>query len=282
MIPVRHIDPDDIALYAMQLLPSDETEEMTQHLQHSAEARRVLGEIYSDLSLFAQTAETHSPPALARERLLQQVAREKKPVPVDPFVQASGAFTPRANVLRIDEEVIKRTPAQKLLPWLGWALAAGMAAMCVNLYLHQIELTKSVIAAEDRASRTQLSAEAATNVMETLKDPLAVHFTLTSSDLKPPPSGRVTYVSSKGALVLTANNLAPLAPYKTYELWLIPMDQRDPIPAGTFRPDDRGFATVVLPDLPRGVTAKTFGVTIEDGGGSQTPTMPIVLKGITS
>ena len=42
MIPVKHIDPDDIALYAMQLLPPDETEEMTLHLQHSAEARRVL------------------------------------------------------------------------------------------------------------------------------------------------------------------------------------------------------------------------------------------------
>jgi len=39
---------------------------------------------------------------------------------------------------------------------------------------------------------------------------------------------------------------------------------------------------VVLPELPKGIVAKTFGVTIEDGEGSQLPTMPIVLKGQAS
>ena len=68
MIPVKHIDPDDLALYAMQLLPPDETEEMSLHLQHSVEARRVLSEIYGDLSIFAHSADMHSPPAAARQR----------------------------------------------------------------------------------------------------------------------------------------------------------------------------------------------------------------------
>jgi anti-sigma-K factor RskA len=95
----------------------------------------------------------------------------------------------------------------------------------------------------------------------------------------PPPQGRVTYVADKGALILLASNLEPLAAYKTYELWLIPADGRDPIPAGTFHPDTRGNASVILPPLPKGIEAKAFGVTIEDDGGSQTPTMPIVLAG---
>jgi anti-sigma-K factor RskA len=73
--------------------------------------------------------------------------------------------------------------------------------------------------------------------------------------------------------------MLPLQPYKTYELWLIPADGRDPIPAGTFKPDDHGNASLMLPELPRGVTAKAFGVTIEDDGGAQTPTMPIILAG---
>jgi hypothetical protein len=39
MIPVKHIDPDDLPLYAMQLLSPEENAEMRLHLQHSTEAR---------------------------------------------------------------------------------------------------------------------------------------------------------------------------------------------------------------------------------------------------
>ena len=279
MIPVKHIDPDDIALYAMQLLPPDETEEMSLHLQHSAEARRVLSEIYSDLSIFAHSAEMHSPPALARQRLMKGVAREKKAVPVDPL---AGSYAPRGTVSLFEEEVAKRSFASKVLPWAGWALAAGMAALSVTMYEQQQGLKTTLAANTAKLEVTQSQAELANTLMQTLKDPSAVHFALTSSDLKPPPQGRVTYVQESGSLVLTASNLNALPPYKTYELWLIPVDSPVPIPAGTFHPDARGFATVVLPQLPKGVSAKAFGVTIEDGDGASTPTMPIVLKGTAS
>jgi anti-sigma-K factor RskA len=51
------------------------------------------------------------------------------------------------------------------------------------------------------------------------------------------------------------------------------------MPAGLFRPDASGSASVVLPTLPQGVEAKAFGVTIEDAQGSATPTLPIVMAG---
>ena len=89
--------------------------------------------------------------------------------------------------------------------------------------------------------------------------------------------GKAIYMPDKGMLTFIATGLDPLQPYKTYELWLIPADGRDPIPAGTFKPDDRGNASVLMPELPKGVAAKAFGVTVEDDGGAQTPTMPIVL-----
>jgi hypothetical protein len=281
MIPVKHIDPDDIALYAMQLLPPDETEEMSLHLQHSAEARRVLSEVYSDLSIFAHSAEMHSPPAMARQRLMKHVAREKKLIPPDPLAGYSGSYAPRANanVTLFEEEVAKRSLAFRILPWAGWALAAGMAALSVSLYLQKADAIKGREEAQVSASQTAVQAEAANTLMQTMKDPTALHFLLSGSDKPVPPQGRVTYLQDKGSLVLTASNLDKLPPYKVYELWLIPMDNPNPIPAGTFHPDPRGFATVVLPDLPKGVSARMFAVTVEDGEGAQVPTMPIVLKG---
>lgn len=285
MIPVKHIDPDDIALYAMQLLPPDETEEMTLHLQHSAEARRVLSEIYSDLSIFAHSAEMHSPPALARQRLMKHVAREKKAVPVDPL--ASGQYAARPGFgastgSLFDEEVEKKSLGAKILPWVGWAIAAGLGALSFTQYQEKTAMQATLATNQAETAKTVASAEAANVLLDTLKDPSAAHFTLTAADTKPVPQGRVTYNSDKGSLLLVASNLEKLPPYKVYELWLIPQDGRDPIPAGTFHPDARGFASVVLPELPKGIAAKTFGVTIEDGEGSQLPTMPIVLKGQTS
>ena len=87
-------------------------------------------------------------------------------------------------------------------------------------------------------------------------------------------------VASKGALIFTASNLEPLQPGKTYELWLIPAAAgASSIPAGTFRPDEHGNASVIMPSLPKGIEAKAFGVTIEDEGGSPVPTLPIILAG---
>ena len=42
-----------------------------------------LAEIQGDLAVYAHTVDMHSPPAQARERLMKQVAREKKAIPMD-------------------------------------------------------------------------------------------------------------------------------------------------------------------------------------------------------
>ena len=279
MIPIKHIDPDDLALYAMQLLSPNETEEMSLHLQHSAEARRVLSELYADLSVFAYSAEMHSPPALARQRLMKHVAREKKAIPIDRF---ADAYAPRATSALLEEAPVKTSAIGKVLPWIGWAVAAGLGLEAVNLYQQKTQLIHTVVMAQEKTTQTQMSAELANAVMETVKDPTAIRVTLSGTDQRPPPTGRINYVQDKGSLLLLASNLEPLQPYKTYELWLIPADGRDAIPAGTFKPDVHGNASLVLPELPKGIAAKAFGVTIEDGDGTQVPTMPIVLKGAVS
>jgi anti-sigma-K factor RskA len=79
--------------------------------------------------------------------------------------------------------------------------------------------------------------------------------------------------------VLLAGNLNPLPPRKIYELWLLPASGKQPIPAGTFKPDAHGAATLVLSQFAGGVAAKGFAVTIENEPGSIVPTMPIILSG---
>lgn len=287
MIPVKPIDPEDLPLYAMQLLSPEEMEELTSQLQHSVEARRVLAEIYGDLAIFAQSAEMHDPPALAKQRLMKHVAKEKKPVPINPLdryiPQPIDTYAPRATTASLlDDEPPSKTLGEKVTPWVGWLLAACLAGFAVMLLQQNGELRSNVATATAKESKSQAEAKLASQLMDTMKDPSAVHATLVGLAVKPQPSGRVTYVVDKGSLVFIASNLAPLQPEKTYELWVIPADGRAPMPAGTFKPDEHGNASVVLPELAAGVPAKAFGVTIELGEGSTVPTAPIILSGFPS
>jgi len=264
----------------------------------SADARRELAEIQGDLAIYAHTVDLHSPPVQVRERLMKQLAREKKAVPIDrPAVAETRApeaairpgtiFTESGAIVPsyVTEEIApKRGIASRVLPWVGWALAAGLAVTTGMLYRERVAMRESMRGAmTTQASRIdQLTADvaAARQVMETMTDSSAMRVTLTKGKTAPVPQGRATYVASKGTLIFLASNLEPLQPGKTYELWLIPAAAGgSPIPAGMFRPDERGNASVIMPTLPKGVEAKAFGVTVENEGGATTPTQPILLTG---
>jgi len=294
MSEARRITSEDLALFAMQLLSKEEAAEVAAYLAQSADARRELAEIQGDLAIYAHTVDLHSPPTQVRERLMKQVAREKKAVPIDrpavaetrgpeAAVRPGSIFTESGALVPsyVTEEIApKRGFAGKVLPWVGWALAAGLAATTGVLYREREAMRGAMTTQASSLDQLTADAAAARQVMDTMTDSSAKRVTLTKGQTAPVPQGRATYVASKGTLIFLASNLEPLQPGKTYELWLIPSAAGgSPIPAGTFRPDERGNASVIMPPLPKGVEAKAFGVTVEDEGGAATPTQPIILAG---
>jgi hypothetical protein len=294
----RRITSEDLALFAMQLLSKEESVEVAAYLAQSSDARRELAEIQGDLAIYAHTVDLHSPPAQVRERLMKQVAREKKAVPIErptvtemrapeAAVRPGTIFTESGAIVPsyvMEEIAPKRGLAGRVLPWVGWALAAGLAVTTGMLYREREAVREAmrgaITAQASRIDQLTADAAAARQVMDTMTDSSAMRVTLTKGKTAPSPQGRATYVASKGSLIFLASNLEPLKPGKTYELWLIPAEAGgSPIPAGTFRPDERGNASVIMPPLPKGVEAKAFGVTVEDEGGAATPTQPIILAG---
>jgi anti-sigma-K factor RskA len=85
-------------------------------------------------------------------------------------------------------------------------------------------------------------------------------------------------VRDRSSLIFLASNMPALPAQKAYELWLIP-PKGAPVPAGVFKPDAHGGATVINPPLPTRVEAKAFAITVEPEQGSLSPTMPIVMMG---
>ena len=273
----RHVSPEELVLYALQFLTGEQAADLTHHFEHCAECLSALALVEGDLAACAFSVEPHSPPALARQRLRTQVARENRIV-AEPALAAFGRnrpiFGPR------EDETPKRSRALTLLGWLGWILFAGLAVAGAKFYQQDAAQSAHLSAQSSELVRLNADSARAHQLLDALADPDAERITLTA---KPPakaqPLGRVTYNRVNGSLIFLADDLDPLQAGKVYELWLVPADGRNPIPAAVFHPDNHGNASVILPGLPTGAPARDFGVTVEDEGGAQAPTLPYVLAG---
>jgi hypothetical protein len=264
-----HISQDDLVLHAMQALSYEEAEPLRRHLTGCAECRGRLSVANGDLALVSLSVARKPVPDGARERFLQKLAT----------TGAAGGVRP-APILPFDHAHPRRSP---LLPWLA---AAALLLLAADFGYQVMRLNGRLRAESDRAARlaaanANLAAENAHahEVLELMTAPHAQRAVLTASSSRPVPMGRAVYLAESGALIFQGSSLTRLPEDKTYELWLIPANGHAPMPAGMFRPDAMGYASVMMPPLPRGVMAKAFGVTIEKAGGADTPTMPIVLSG---
>ena len=260
-----HISQDDLALYAMQALTPEEERIAQAHLDVCAYCRAALMEAMADVSLVGLSVEQQAPPEGARQRLMARIANTP---------QAAEGPMPVA-VMPVREE----RRAGFGLGWLGWAAAVAMLAAAAYLGYSNYGLQQQLAQDRGQIARLAAGADRAEALTEALTSPDAKQVTLTETKGPVKPVGHATYLSKRGVLIFVANNLKPVAANKTYELWLIPANGKAPMPAGLFRPDASGSATVVMPMLPEGVDAKAFGVTIEDAQGSPTPTLPIVMSG---
>ncbi len=243
---------DDLALLALGQLQGDERAMLEKHLEGCAACRRELEQIRGDMALLALSAAGPAPPKRSRERLLKAIAKEPR--------------TPKAAT---------RPLGWTLVPW----LAAALFAVAAIFFFQQSDrLSQRVAELQGESAQQQAQLERAREVVATLTSTDAVRVTLVAAQAPPQPQGKAIYVRNRSSLVFIANNMPALPAQKSYELWLIPTSGA-PIPAGVFKPDAHGSATVIQPPLPAGVEAKAFAITIEPEQGSATPTMPIVMMG---
>ncbi|HEX4067135.1 MAG TPA: anti-sigma factor [Acidobacteriaceae bacterium] len=165
------------------------------------------------------------------------------------------------------------------LNWIGWVLAVLFLAAAAGLAHHVAFLRAQVNSAQGDAAQVRVQLQHANQIVAVLTSPDATHIVLTETRQPVHPVGQVSWLAAQGALVFVAGGLKEIPADRIYELWLIPMTGKAPIPAGLFRPDADHGATVVLPALPADTQAKSFLVTVEPGHGSETPSLPIVMQG---
>jgi len=246
---------EELALHALGSLQGQERLALEGHLQGCGECRHEIEQLRGDAALLAFSVSGPLPPQRARQRLMNAVGREPR-IPL-------------------------ALPSKRAIPWwsvLGWAGAAAMLVAVVFLWKQNGDFARQIARLQSDATAQQEQLVQANEIVNTLTAEDAQRVTLVAAKTPPQPQGKAIYLQRKGSLIFLANNLAPLPPQRAYELWLIPLTG-SPIPAGVFKPDAHGSATVVNPPLPPGMEAKAFAITVEPEAGSAAPTSTPIMLG---
>ena len=257
-----------LALYAMGALDNpQERAELEAHLGTCGECRHELEALRADTALLAMSAIGPKPPDRVREQLLKTIAAEP----------------------RMERRAQKPYVVGRMRPrWLTFAPTAVMLLLAVFSILLWRDLrdAKRDLRAKQRQidqitadlNKTNSELAEAKDVRDILHAPDAWPLTLVSAKTPPQPQMKVIYSKKMGALFVLASNTHQLPENKIYELWLLPADGSAPMPAGWFKPDSQGNGMIMHHLQSAGISAKGFAVTIEDSGGSETPTLPIVME----
>jgi hypothetical protein len=161
--------------------------------------------------------------------------------------------------------------------WLGALAAACMAAIAVWLSIQERRHANEL--AQTRQNLIQVSSE---------RDRLVRAFSFFNQPgtrqvnfggAPRPPRGNIL-VNPRLGVLLIAGNLPPLAPGKTYEMWVIPKGG-DPRPAGLFESTGDGSALHLLPGPVDLSALRAVAVSVEPQAGSQLPTTtPIIVAAL--
>ena len=256
--------------YALGALGDEEKRALEAHLTSCAECAaevRAFGDVARGLD---RTVPQVDPPASLRGRVIARVENMAAKSAVPPAVVSPQSTDRFSGAV-----------------WL--ALAASLIAGVLGFYALSLRNRVQVLQGELADARQR--AAAAEQIVETIQQ-RAENLQRTSDIVGAPDVTTVTLkgqgagsaasglalVSRSRGVVFVAQNLPPLEPGKTYQLWVIPEGQgASPLNAGIFAPDSAGAAAITT---ALNVTNPTIvAVTLEPAGGVPAPTGPAYLSG---
>jgi len=155
-------------------------------------------------------------------------------------------------------------------------LTAANVVLCLGLgwWSWQVQRAAAVVQQRWQAGQRQLALQRQAFTLITAPGTRAV--VLRSDQATSPARGVVLLEPAAPTALLIVQDLPPLPPERTYQVWLVGGErQRDS--GGVFRVDAQGFGLVPL-TAPRPFTAyQRVGITEEPAGGSPGPTSPRVI-----
>ena len=251
---------ESAALYVIDAMTAEERRAFETHLRDCQQCQAEVASLEGVDEALAGAVPQLDPPAALRDRVLASVP-------------------PTAVAQRTDTN-----PAQWLPLAASLAFSLGLGGYAYTLQQRitvlEDELTDARAQAADtlaRADRTQRTLQVTQSHLDVLTAPDSTRVTLAGQAPALAASGRADWSRARG-LAVSLDNLPPLQPGRTYQVWLLTAGM--PVSAGLLTPDAAGRSTGVYPVPPGGVMPTGIALTEEPAGGLPQPTGQPILVGL--
>jgi anti-sigma-K factor RskA len=250
-----HANPDDLDLYALGALDTEEKQRLETHLSTCTACKQQLVAARQHTALLGLSATPSTPRPQVKTTLIERVRAER--------LSSSSQAAP-AKV---------RKKHWGLRFSLGFALATAILAFATfELAKQDLERGRQI-----KQLRAQISQDATAMKWtgQITGAPDSAQVTLLQQPGGPPGQAHVTYNARMG-MGIYSGQIAPVPSGKSYQLWLVPASGA-PVSAGLVEANQENGPVMV--HLAPGLVAKWFAVTLEPQGGMPQPTGPKVLMG---
>jgi len=286
----QYIESGILEEYALGVLPEAERTEVERLAAAHPEIRHELNAIISGLDTYAE-AHAITPPPDMRERVLtgwQQAIRGQQPTPI---MQATSTATTRPETpsMAVASEPVVRPISSAPEPsyqetsrgGFGWMMAASVALLLslggnYVLYNRWQQTQTALFAAQNEQAKFAATQQASEKRLSNQERELAVFrdvqfqsVALAGTPNAPSAKARVLYNPATKAVYVDVHNLPAAPTGKQYQLWAL--DNGKPVDAGVLAATTAaGDSLQQMKDI---TSAQAFAMTVEDEGGSPTPTL---------
>lgn len=291
----QYIESGILEEYALGVLPFADRTEVERLVTAHPELQHELNAIISGLDTYAE-AHALTPPPGMRERVLagwQQAIRAEAPGTSQASEAAAASETPyvapQPATAPAPEPVVRpissaQEPAfREEVPrrGFGWLMAASVAlllSLAGNYVLYnRWQNTESALfaaqndqarfAATQQAAEKQLSSQS--RELAVLRDVQFQSVTLAGTPAAPSAKARVLYNPATKAVYVDVQSLPAPPAGKQYQLWAL--DNGQPVDAGVLAASTTAGDS--LQQMKNIVSAQAFAMTVENEGGSASPTL---------
>ena len=226
---------DNYEIYALGVLDGPELDELQEHLGRRCETCTAgVRNAQNLVAMMANAVTPVEPPKRLRKRVLAMVQPE-----------------PERKTSR--------------MTWLFALTTALSLFLLVHLWLRHEESHREFNAFLEKYNQVRAENARMNETLALLQDPAAKEVTFGKG-----ARGRVVLSPTHG-VAFSGQNMAALAPGKTYEMWIIPKGGK-PVPAGTFAPSADGSALHLRAGPVDIASTAAVAVSIEQAGGVASPT----------
>ncbi|SHK51692.1 anti-sigma factor [Hymenobacter psychrotolerans] len=288
----QYIESGILEEYALGVLPAANRAEVERLVAAHPELQHELNAIISGLDTYAE-AHALTPPPGMRERVLagwQQAIRAEAPGTTQasataepPYVapQPAAAPAPEPVVRPISsapEPAIREEAPRRGFGWLMAASVALLLSMAGNYVLYNrwqntetalfaAQNDQARFAATQQAAEKQLSSQG--RELAVLRDVQFQSVTLAGTPAAPSAKARVLYNPATKAVYVDVHSLPAPPAGKQYQLWAL--DNGQPVDAGVLAASTAAGDS--LQQMKNIVSAQAFAMTVENEGGSASPTL---------